>query len=240
MCPIIGITSYMKETGKGDLKQFGGKYVYISSCFYSEKVEIAGGSPVLLPVVIQDAAALADKLDGVVFSGGEDIEPKHYNENESGAKDSCPQRDEMELRLFKAFYDARKPILCICRGVQLMNVFFGGNLIQDISANKGYLEHARYDTPFDGVHSVSVLEGTLSRKLLGEKFPVNSLHHQSVKELGEGLLVSAYAEDGIIEAIERPGYENFMLGVQWHPERLNNDKLEVFKALVSACSTKQQ
>lgn len=227
MRPLIGITSYYLDTDnekKQYLNHCLAPNVFVSYPFYANKIEQAGGIPVNIPFLGDEALdQLIQRLDGVLFCGGEDVEPKYYGEAPNGAEGFCPERDDFELKLFKHCYDAQKPILGICRGMQLMNVFFKGTLIQDIpSENKGYLNHSRIDASCQPVHGVSTVAGTRLNALLGEELHVNTLHHQAVRLPGEGLTVAAQSEDGLIEAIELKHYP-FLMGVQWHPERLDGE-----------------
>ena len=245
MKPLIGVTPYFRNDVGGESSRregFISPEAYVSYVYYTRKVELAGGVPIIIPYFYDKASVrlLAEKLDGVLFTGGEDIDPKYYGEAPAGSNAAVPERDAQELELFGAFYALRRPILCICRGVQLMNVFFHGSLIQDIaSEGPGYLEHSQSsEGGFATVHGVSVERGTRLASLVGESVRVNSMHHQAVRRAGEGLIVAARAEDGIAEGLECPDYP-FMLGVQWHPERLNQEPhLNIFTAFVeSARST---
>ena len=247
MRPLIGITPYFKDTH--DLKNaaydgFISPETCVAYVYYTRKVEQAEGVPMIIPYFCDgDASAriLAERLDGILFTGGEDIAPNYYGEHPAGSEASVMERDAQEFKLFDAFYSARKPILGICRGAQVMNVFFRGTLIQDIpSEAKGYLNHAQYSEGggFTVVHSVSVEKGSQLASIVGEKVMVNTLHHQAVRKVGEGLVVTAISEDGLIEGLERPDYP-FMLGVQWHPERLNEEPhFNIFKALVESAKNK--
>ncbi|MDR1741958.1 MAG: gamma-glutamyl-gamma-aminobutyrate hydrolase family protein [Synergistaceae bacterium] len=247
--PIIGLTSYYFDIDlekNAGLRDFFSVNIFVSYLNYVKRIEAAGGIPLNIPCWRIDddtARSIAGRLDGILFIGGEDINPMLYNELRRGANDPVSDRDEAEMRLFDAFYRARKPILGICRGAQLMNVFFKGKLIQDIHMDgertgKNYIEHLRTDFRNDPVHTVTIADGSrMATVLMGRKsFRVNSLHHQAIGEIGEGLVPVAWSEDGIIEALERPGYP-FMFGVQWHPERLSgtqNDAL--FETFVSAAA----
>ncbi|MDR2180800.1 MAG: gamma-glutamyl-gamma-aminobutyrate hydrolase family protein [Synergistaceae bacterium] len=247
MGPLIGVTTYFKDIddkkeNEEDARRRGflSPEASVSYVYYTRKIEYAGGTPVSIPWFCQDASVrtLAERLDGILFSGGEDIDPQYYGEPVAGSEVIVPERDAQELRLFEAFYQARKPILGICRGIQLMNVFFRGSLIQDIlSEEKGYLDHSQSDEGgFEPAHSVLVEKGTKLVSLIGEEVRVNSLHHQAARKIGEGLVVAAQSEDGLVEALERPEYP-FMLGVQWHPERLSGEPhSNIFEAFVEECA----
>jgi putative glutamine amidotransferase len=246
MRPLIGVTPYFKDTPDRQNSCYAGFISPESSVtyvYYTRKVEEAGGVPVTIPYFNDGDALpkiLSDRLDGILFTGGEDIDPKYYDELPAGSEASVRERDAQEIKLFDAFYSERKPIFAICRGVQLMNVFFHGSLIQDISSEgKGYLNHALQSEGggFSVVHDVSVEKGTLLASLVGENAKVNSMHHQATRKVGEGLIVTAVSEDGVIEGLEHPDYP-FMLGVQWHPERLNEEPhLNLFRAFVESAKS---
>ena len=152
---------------------------------------------------------------GLLLCGGGDLESALYGQENRGSQPPDRERDRAELALFRAFFEAGKPILGICRGMQLINVALGGTLIQDLPAEQ---------RPFHGggkgdrVHPVRALEGSLLHSLYGPVFSVNSSHHQAVDRLGSGLRATAWAESGFAEGVDLPGYP--LLGVQFHPERM--------------------
>lgn len=152
-------------------------------------------------------ADLADRFDGLLLTGGGDLEPALYGQRRASYRLSLdPVRDSEELALTRAFCAARKPILGICRGIQVLNVFFGGALVQDVSGHDG------------APHPVTAVPGTRTAELCGGVFKTNSYHHQAISRLGDGLRATAYAGDGLIEAVEHSTLP--ILGVQWHPERM--------------------
>lgn len=154
---------------------------------------------------------------GLVLCGGGDIECTLFGQTDQGSGPPDRARDRAELDLFRAFYRAGKPILGICRGMQLINVALGGGLIQDLP-QKFFHTSDRGDL----VHPIAALEGSLLHRLYGPLFPVNSAHHQAVDTLGEGLRAVAWTEGGVVEALDLPGYP--LLGVQFHPERMSFGK----------------
>ena len=243
MRPLIGVTPYFRDTHDRENAAYEGfisPETYVAYVYYTRKVEQAGGVPVVIPYFYDGdapARALAARLDGILFTGGEDVDPTYYGEPSAGSKATVAERDANEFKLFDAFYSARKPILGICRGMQVMNVFFRGTLIQDIpSEGKGYINHFQSSEGrgFSVVHSVSVEKGSRLASLMGERVMVNTMHHQAARQTGEGLVVTAISEDGLIEGLERPDYP-FMVGVQWHPERLNVEPhFNLFKAFVES------
>ncbi len=185
---------------------------------YSKSVALAGGLPVELS---RDAEVgeIVQHLDGLVLSGGADIEPNRYGADEHpDLGDTEPERDEWELALLAAARAKGLPILAICRGMQLVNVAFGGTLHQHVTVDEG-AGHPKWDD--DGrspAHGVHVTQGTMTSSVLEKDLAVNSLHHQIVDRVGEGLIVSATASDGVVEGLETP--DGNILGVQWHPELL--------------------
>lgn len=152
--------------------------------------------------------------DGLILCGGGDIHPSYYAEKESGSTDIDMKRDTREFALLKAFLKAGKPAMGICRGHQLINVFFGGTLYQHLSESNFHTRQINRDNQ----HMVTALEDSIVGKLYGKSFLVNSAHHQAIKKLGDGLRATAIWEDRYIEAIEHVRYPIF--GVQWHPERM--------------------
>jgi putative glutamine amidotransferase len=200
---------------------------------YVERVAAAGGAPVLLPPVPGAERAVA-RLDALIISGGPDIEPCRYG---AGADPSTagvrPDRDAAEIAMVRAALAAGVPVLGVCRGMQLMNVALGGTLIQHLPDAVGHDGHC--PTPGAmGRHEVTVgSAGRLSGVLGAGPLTVPTHHHQGVDVLGEGLTATAWAADGLVEAIELDG--PFALGVQWHPEA--DDDPRLFRALIAAAST---
>ena len=190
---------------------------------YIKALQRIGVAPVLItPAHTAEAiAALIDSCCGMVLSGGEDVDPARYGERPSPALGAVePSRDEMEFAALACAIERGMPILGICRGAQVLNVHFGGTLYQDIKTERPTnLLHDQTE-PWDRrTHSAAVETGTLLHDVLGDtRLFINSFHHQAVKQVGRELRVSAYAEDGLVEAIEHVDYP-WMLGVQWHPER---------------------
>ena len=181
---------------------------------------------------VQDALA----CDGLLLPGGGDIDPKFYGQERIPA---CGEpnllRDAAEPKLLRAFLAADKPVLGICRGIQVMNAVLGGTLYQDIKP----FEHLPHNGHWAKVHTVTVRRGTLLSRILGQDTVlVNSQHHQAADRIAPGLEVAALSEDGIVEALEKPD-AHFCLGVQWHPEWLSDADPAMqglFDAFVNACS----
>jgi len=185
---------------------------------YPGSVAAAGGVPVELTRDADVVEVLA-RIDGLILSGGADVEPQHYGHDrheQLGLTE--PERDEWEIALLREARHLEMPVLAICRGAQLANVFFGGTLTQHVELDEGS-GHPQWDV--DGrtaTHDVQVVDGTVLSTLYPKTLGVNSLHHQTLAVLGNDLVVSAMAPDGVIEAVELP--EHDFLGVQWHPELL--------------------
>ena len=204
---------------------------------YAQGLEEAGAAPVVLPLT-SDPAALeryAHTFDGFLFPGGHDLAPALYGEEPS---EKCgaviPQRDSMEQAFFPLALETGKPMLGICRGIQLMNVALGGDLYQDIKP----FAHVPHNDHWGKIHTVTVRRDTLLSRILGQDTVlVNSQHHQAVDKVAPGLVLSALSEDGIVEGIEKPDAK-FCLGVQWHPEWLSaaDPAMQgIFDAFVAAC-----
>ena len=176
---------------------------------YTTAVELAGATPIAGYLPELDLTC-----DGLLLSGGVDIDPALYNEDVNGAVDINKERDAHEWMLLDAFVQAGKPVFGICRGSQLINVYFGGSLHQHLTNTVLH----RSGQPLDREHEVESAPGSLMEKLYGKRSIVNSVHHQSVKALGEGLVATQMSDDGIVEAFSHKTLPVF--AVQWHPERL--------------------
>ena len=224
---VIGISGYVD----GTTSKLGMTYV--------ESVRKAGGIPFVIPLTT-DTSQISDivsVIDGLIMSGGEDVSPFLFSE-EPHVKlgEVVPDRDVFDLELIKQAIAAGKPVLAICRGEQVLNVALGGSLYQDIPSQvEGAVQHSQKAPRDYGSHSIKIVEGSLLYKLLGvNEIKVNSFHHQSVKDLGTGLKVTASAPDGVVEAIELEGGRG--LGVQFHPEGFvfggNMKFLPIFQWLV--------
>jgi putative glutamine amidotransferase len=209
---------------------------------YVDAVIRAGGIPVVLPVLAaSDVDDLLRSVDGLLLSGGVDIDPSRYGAVRAPEVEVIdPARDEFELALARAAADLDIPILGVCRGMQLLNVAFGGTLIQHLPGSEAESGHRERVRVAEIIHDIDVQPGSLLSEVLGaDRVGVNTLHHQAVAEIGIGLVPVAWsADDGIVEAVERVGTSR-MLGVQWHPELLGQlpGNAELFTWLVTACST---
>lgn len=235
--PLIGVTTRTSFSQQYEIEMIS------SPRSYCDALIGAGALPVLIPLNLPLAAAreLLARLDGVVFTGGGDIATELFNgEEHSEVYDVSPERDAIELNLMKDVAGGDKPFLGICRGLQVLNVAFGGTLYTHIPDQ---MEGAGQHTFFPGhpwdyrAHAVQVGEGTRLAEIVGEPIlQVNSLHHQGVKNLAAPLKAVAHAPDGLVEALELPEHR-FGLAVQWHPEWLMDDPQmqAIFASFVKAC-----
>jgi putative glutamine amidotransferase len=239
--PIIGVTTSSERTDKGVDRAF-------VNASYIRAVEHAGGVPLLLtPYHSFDAVnRLATYVDGLLLTGGGDIDPAHFGETRHAKTDLISaERDELELRqVTRQAIDTGLPLLAICRGIQVVNVALNGSLHQHVPDGFGdEIAHSQGGARSDRTHDVVIEPGTLLSTLVGtERLRVNSFHHQAIKDLGDGLRPVAWAEDKVIEAVELPGARGFVLAVQWHPEELvENDPaaLRLFQALVDAAAKRR-
>jgi len=227
--PLIGITNSPPDRKVGYLKK------------YSDAVEKAGGIAVMLPwpLVPEHLSSLIDRLDGILLPGGHDIDPKYYDEAPNPQLGSIDaDHDAAEIALVHATLAARKPLFCICRGMQVLNVALGGSLYQDLATQyPSTLNHDQDDyllTP----HAIDVVPGSLLHTIVGTtSLAVNSMHHQALHHIGARLVVTAKAPDGIVEAVEIPDHP-FALAVEYHPEALVEADplaLRLFTAFVQSC-----
>ena len=189
---------------------------------YMKMVERCGAVPLMLPLTTEEPllAAAFELCDGILLTGGQDVSPSLYGQPLSPlCGEVCEARDEMDRRLLISAIGADKPVLGICRGLQLMNAALGGTLYQDLPTEYGTTAEHCMKPPYDrGVHSVCLLDDTPLHDLLGvDEISVNSYHHQAVKDPASCLKTMAVSADGLIEAMYLPG-KRFIWGVQWHPE----------------------
>jgi putative glutamine amidotransferase len=224
--PLIGITSYA-QPAKWGAWELPAALIPLD---YVDAVERAGGRPLIVPPSEYGVDEALDVLDGIVFSGGADIGPTRYGATAHPETDP-PQdrRDAGEMALLRAALDRDLPTLAICRGFQLLNIARGGDLIQHLPETLGDNRHREVKGVFSE-HPVEIKAGTRLAGLLGERQPlVKSSHHQGVGRLGDGLVETAWAEDGTLEGLEDPS-KQFAVGVLWHPEAGEDQRL--FEALV--------
>jgi gamma-glutamyl-gamma-aminobutyrate hydrolase PuuD len=236
--PLIGLTAWCRTlpTSIGQIP------LHAVSRFYVAAVEAAGGIPLLLPSIVEDdTAAVMDVLDGLIVTGGEDVDSARYGEQpHPKAQVASTKRDGFELSAVAEADERGLPTLAICRGIQVLNVARGGTLIQDVpDLVDGNPEHMRLDAWNQHVHEVALEPGTRVSKIFGgvDRLAVNSLHHQAVAKLGTGLKAVGWAPEGFVEAVEDERSDRFMVGLQWHPENLfeeHAEHLAPFRALVEA------
>lgn len=211
---------------------------------YPEGITEAGGIPVILSILNcdEDIEAIADRLDGFVFSGGQDVDPRYYGEALlKYSNEIYPPRDQLELRLLRAVMDRDKPIFGVCRGLQLINVALGGTLYQDINKQVKrdlpiqHFQQNNYEYP---IHEVNIETNSRLYEIIGtETIRVNSMHHQAIARLAPQLIAAAASGDGLVEAVEIRNL-TFGLAVQWHPEFLwqqDENTLKIIQAFVDAC-----
>ncbi|MFB7636492.1 gamma-glutamyl-gamma-aminobutyrate hydrolase family protein [Streptomyces sp. NPDC056149] len=221
--PLIGISTYQEEARWGVWTLPAA----LLPAGYPRLVQRSGGLPAMLPPGDPEtAAATVARLDGLVIAGGADVSPARYGaEPHPRTGPPALDRDAWELALIEAALAARVPLLGICRGLQLLNVALGGTLVQHLEGHVG-------PPGVFGRHEIAAVPGTLLSAALPEPVAVPTYHHQAVDRLGRGLVVSAYAEDGTVEALELPDAPALTLAVQWHPEA--GDDTRVMETLVTA------
>jgi putative glutamine amidotransferase len=232
--PIIGLTLDSEPPGG-----YSSQPWYAIRENYCAAVLRGGGLPILLPHEPDHAEAFLDGIDGLIVSGGAfDIDPIHFGADSRHATVSTKDgRTDFELAAARAAIARDMPVLGICGGQQLLNVVLGGTLIQHIPDEvPGALAHEQPNPRDQPGHGVALVAGSRLARICGtSELAVNSAHHQAVKEVGPGVVVSARAPDGVIEGIEAPSFR-FCLGVQWHPEyALSRGDTAIFEALVNAC-----
>jgi putative glutamine amidotransferase len=235
---IIGIAGSLLVDPSMRFKSYWKSYVNDD---YVASVVKAGGVPYIIPVIDDDTIIKeqVENIDGIIFSGGSDINPLEYGEK---VLDKCGEidarRDKFDFKLAKIAKDLKKPTLCICRGHQVNAVLNNGTLYQDLSYIEGSIfEHDQYSTPDFKAHQIKIDKDSLLYDILRKKeLWVNSFHHQAIKDVPKIFKVTAVCTDGVVEAIEYKNPEYFFLSVQWHPEMMatrdNEDMLKLFKRLI--------
>jgi len=234
--PLIGLSGRRwpaESIPYFDYTALHGEEVDVHLSEYPKVIERAGGLPVQL-TRNTNPTAIVQRLDGLVMTGGADPDPALYGEAPHPELGTVERgRDEWELALIRAALDARIPMLCVCRGAQLLNIALGGTLVQHLDAP----EHNGWDRPrIDRCHTVRVAPGSRAEALYGLETATNSLHHQAVGRIGEGVVVTGTAEDGVVEAFEVAGRPE-VFAVQWHPEMLSDQVDPSFTWLVGEART---
>jgi len=242
--PLIGVTTIQKSNLDGWLEAFGR---FETGEDISRSVALSNGIPILLPVFEEDEIIerYIEEIDGLIISGGYDVHPSFFDEDVLiGCGHFFPKTDNFNFKLLKKAYEKRMPIIAICRGMQVANIFFGGNIYQDIFVeNKNVtIKHDSGEAAEMNVHKLYLQkENSLFSKLTGaqDSIQVNSIHHQAVKDLAPCFDNIAQSKDGLVEVIEFKEEYPFFLGMQFHPEifatRGNQQMLNIFKAFVQAC-----
>lgn len=244
MKPVIGITcNYDYRDAVGIASHMGPEtqdWQFLAAD-YVNAVQESGGIPLLIPHCENPESILGmlDRLDGLLFSGGCDVDPLRYGER---AKSYCgtlfPRRDEEEILLVRTAIEKKLPMLGICRGLQIMTVALGGSLYQDLGKEAKGEEHFTIMYPRNAVtHEAKLKEGSRVAEVFGKDvIGVNSFHHQSVKTVPENAAVTAESPDGIVEAVEFTDGHSFTVGVQWHPEMMYDsaEQKKLFRALIEA------
>ena len=239
MRPVIGISAHPT------LHDYRGNKSTIQSCGenYLFSLEAVGAVPLILPIY-DDPEALdryVGLCDGYLIPGGIDVNPISYGETPHPLLETTRlDFDEYQLHFIERMRVSKKPVLAICRGIQIVNVAYGGTLYQDVSLHgEGTMRHSQVDITPGGIsHRVSIEDGSILHRLYGSELWTNSYHHQSIKDLGAGLRITARADDGIIEAVEATDHP-YLHAVQWHPEsffvRPDNYMLAIFEDFVKQC-----
>lgn len=230
--PVIGVATQTLPAVPGERPP-----CWVMGQRYVEVLRQVGAVPWIIPLLPADPDTLREiftRLDGVFLTGGVDVDPARYGEPTQpfcGALD--PDRDAVEIELLRFALAERLPVLAVCRGAQILNVTCGGTLYQDVATQvPAALKHDFFPTPQNPsrhylAHDITVTPGSRLQRIFGAGLvPVNSMHHQAIKDLAPGLMPNAYAPDGIIEGVEGTNGQ-FLIGVQWHPEELTDTQPEM-------------
>ena len=239
MRPLIGLTV-------NEMSRNGNPGIFLGKD-YTDGVLAAGGLPVVLPFSTNqnEIRDWADRLDGLLLTGGEDIAPALYGEEpRQGLGEISPVRDYFEAKLLVYMIEQNKPVFAICRGIQVLNAVMGGTLFQDLPREwPSSLQHSQKAPRDHSAHVVKISKGTKLNQIVGpDDLQTNTFHHQAVKQIAPGLAPSAHSRDGLIEAIEDP-LRTFVIGVQWHPEnlwQLSDRHFKLFTAFVEAAKSGQK
>ncbi len=234
MKPVIGVNV---DVRMGPPPEVSAQLPYLAS------IENSGGIPLLIPPMSdEDLDVVLRRVDGVMFIGGRDYHPRRYGQEIDDTVTLLdPIRDDFDFRLFdKVFHSTNLAILGICLGCQLINIALGGSLMQDIKKCIPHSEvtHPSNDGWINGfsTHAIKIEPGSYLHKIYQvDNLVISSSHHQGVDRLGKGLSTVAFADDGVVEAVELPG-DRFVVGVQWHPERLYDESKGLFEEFIAACS----
>lgn len=242
--PVIGVNCSVDVDGSG--RAIAAPYFFVFTD-YADAVRQAGGMPLVLPFLehAEDVEEVLDRVDGLLLTGGDDIDPALYAQDcHAATRIAAGGRAKLDLLLAQTAVARGVPVLGVCMGMQLLNVMAGGDLVQHLpDSNPALAVHRQPDRSREEVHVVLVEPDSRLARLVGTTpLPVNSTHHQAVGVVAPGLRVSAKSQDGIVEAVERAG-DSFVLGVQWHPERLfarRERHGRLFRGLVDAAEEASQ
>jgi putative glutamine amidotransferase len=224
--PLVGITTYVEDAAWGHWRLEAALIPYD----YVRAIERAGGRALLVPPDTDGVEETLDALDGLLFSGGNDLDPTSYGaEAHAETSGTKPERDRGELALLEGALARDMPMLAVCRGFQDLNVARGGDLVQHLPDAVGHEQHRAVKGVFSE-HDVKIDDASRLGSIVGEHAPVKSHHHQGVGRVGEGLREAAWADDGTVEALEDPE-KRFTVGVLWHPEA--GEDMKLFEALVA-------
>jgi putative glutamine amidotransferase len=228
--PVIGICAVHERARWG----FWNQDAHLVADSYVSAVQRTGAIAVLLPVDVRAPLELLDRIDGLLLIGGADLDPSSYGaDRDPDTEATYRDRDDFEIALLKGAIDLGMPVFGICRGMQLLNVAFGGTLMQHIPEVEGANPHRKVIGSFEGTeHSIALEPGSLTAEAAGEEVHEACCHHhQAIDELGDGLVVTGRASDGLIEAVEAED-GRWILGVQWHPEA--DERSRMFSAFADA------
>ena len=226
--PLVGVTCGIRESSFAKWTMDAA----ILPSTYTSAIERAGGIPLLIPPS-DFSTSILDKINAIVIAGGPDIDPSEYGQEPYSSKASYyPKQDSSESALIQGALDRDMPMLCVCRGMQLLSIIHGGKLYQHLDDTLGFEGHGSYDGQ-SSEHIVNTIDGSKISSLMGPQLIVNSTHHQGVSDAGS-LIVTANADhDGLIEAVERPDLR-FCIGVQWHPERMGKNHDILYSELIKS------
>lgn len=231
MEPVIGITAgFNNSEGKHFLTDY-----------YIQAIQSLGGIPLILPALdIKLVGRIYNLVDGLIFSGGSDVDPEYFNQPPlKGMGEITPNRDKFEIALAQKALAGHKPVLGICRGIQVLNIAAGGDIYQDLEGVTKQ-EHDQKAPKWYPFHNIEIDPNSLLFKLIGKtRVKVNSFHHQSVSKIGRDFKKVAWTEDGLTEAIESIEQDKIIIGVQWHPE-CSWDRYEYEKKLFQFLITKAE
>ena len=213
---------------------------------YVDSVMRSKGTPFIMPIIEDEEIIkkMVENVDGIIMTGGVDVHPFRFNEEPIEKIGTISiERDDFDFKLMKYAVEMNKPIFGICRGIQVINVYFGGTLIQDIPAQRStnilHSQTAEYHAP---THKIQIVKDSIIYDMLGESSEVNSFHHQAIDKLAKDFKVTAAAKDGIAEAIEYKKKDSFILGVQWHPELMSSKIIKmqnIFDMFVEVCKSRK-